>query len=118
MVGSVWPRIIFESMYFSSANRANGAPEKSAEINDQIRRHAAHLSIQFFRPENLRADFVSVFIWNCFQSSAQLITHVLIIHRCDGSIWLAARDVEKNARIISAVAPSFCPGPINFEFRE
>jgi len=45
VVGSVRPSIVFEGVYFSIAHSANGAPEKSAKINDQIRRHTAHLFI-------------------------------------------------------------------------
>ena len=81
VVGPVWPRVIFEGVYFSAANCANGAPVKTAEINDQIRRHAAHLFVKFLRPVNLRADVASVFIRNCFQPGDQFVAHLFVILR-------------------------------------
>ena len=34
MIGPVWSRVIFESVYLLAANRANGAPVQTAKIND------------------------------------------------------------------------------------
>ena len=34
MIGPVWSRVIFESVYFLAANHANGAPVQTAKINE------------------------------------------------------------------------------------
>ena len=34
MIGPVWSRVIFESVYFLAANHANGTPVQIAKIND------------------------------------------------------------------------------------
>src|SRR5437879_13879699 len=116
MVGSVRSGVVFEGVYLSVADAANGAPEKGAEINNQIRGHAVHLFVQFLGSENLRFNFISVFISNRLESITPLITRLVVILLCNSSVCLAACDVYKHTRVISRVAPCFPPAPLSVDY--
>src|SRR5436305_9573079 len=116
MVSAVGAGVVLERVYLSVSNSADRSPVQVAKINNQVRRDAAHFFIQFLRSKNLSADFLSVFIGNALQSRCDFLPHFFVIVWCNGSVRLTACNIEKNARVITAIAPRFCSRPINLGF--
>src|SRR5579883_386374 len=106
--------IILKGVDRTMSNGPDRAPEEVAKVDNQVWRHAVTLLIDVLRLVDGGADIDTVGVDDSFQSGFHFVTQCLILGRLDNALRLASFNIEKDTRIVAAIAPYSGLAPIDF----
>src|SRR5262249_48514292 len=118
MVTVVGARVVLLDVQTWVADAADGAPGESAEVDNQVRSHAAHVRVDLLRLEHEATHGSPLIVGESLEPGLHLVPELLVVGRRDDPLGFPALHIEEYASVVAALAPDLRLLPVHGELAE